>query len=144
MQWVLHRQFPLVRILLHSISTSTNFTNKSENLYQWKSYKWKTYQLGTPCICEQSSLILSLNKDFFLESVYKKNLISSSILRFVATYWKGTWFVQDDQIFRQMNYVYGLGQNRSLMPAITKQDNVCLHDDSMPASMFRIIYDTMG
>ena len=30
------------------------------------------------------------------------------------------------------------------MPAITKQDNVCLHDDSMPASMIRIIYDTMG
>ena len=30
------------------------------------------------------------------------------------------------------------------MPAITKQDNVCLHDDSMLASMIRIIYDTMG
>ena len=29
------------------------------------------------------------------------------------------------------------------MPAITKQDNVCLHDDSMLASMIRIIYDTM-
>ena len=36
-----------------------------------------------------------------------------------VTYWKGTWFVQDDQIFRQMNYFYGLGENRSLMPVST-------------------------
>ena len=26
--WILHSQFPLVRILLHSISTNTNFSTK--------------------------------------------------------------------------------------------------------------------
>ena len=52
-QWVLHSQFPLLQILLHSNSTCMNFSNKSENQwksYQWKLYQWKPYQQGIPCL----------------------------------------------------------------------------------------------
>ena len=77
MQQVLHRQFPLVRILLHSNSSLISLVLILylwyKNLYQWKSYQWRLYQWGQTYGLDFYSLFV-----IGLKSIHFKNTVALS------------------------------------------------------------------